>query len=389
MRKLFTILTFSFLSLFAVKAQDDYPNCGILINGVLVDSIVHWNFKAMELVFPVKEEWNKYDAIHIGIRTYYDDKDNWDKRFFFLEFRDKQFSDNFSKGELGIIRMPYMSDFQLYYGDKGYYFRDIWCDDNYLFCSGWGKFEKFNKKDGNEKIIRLVVEVAGYTISGYQKIYTNQGTVEVPIYGNETTLYRSKKIPTVNYGTWKSKLVDKTQEVYFSGTGSNAGKPIDLKKVAVNYSEYYFIVKGGTNSNSSSSTTTPEVKTTTTKTETNISTEKVNTTSSVSSTALKPLDKKKPGYFAEKDGDQITREGYKKGDNLDGEVRDYTEGKIREVTTYVNGEKNGLSTSYFDNGKIEMTGAYKNDEKQGEWKFYDETGKLLETKKYLNGEVQD
>mgnify|MGYP001572120946 CR=1 FL=1 len=148
-------------------------------------------------------------------------------------------------------------------------------------------------------------------------------------------------------------------------------------------------LSGGSSSNSGSGNVTIN-NTVIVKNEVSTTTNNTSTSSNaVTPSALKPLDKKKPGYFVEKDGDQISREGYKKGDALNGEVRVYDEGKIREVSIYLNNQKNGQSTMYYENGKVEMTGNYKNDEKDGEWKIYNDSGKLKETKKYLNGEVQD
>jgi len=70
-------------------------------------------------------------------------------------------------------------------------------------------------------------------------------------------------------------------------------------------------------------------------------------------------------------------------------VRIYDDGKLSEICMYVNDEKNGLSTRYYENGKISAQGNMKNNQQDGEWKYFDSDGKNPETKKYINGEAQD
>ena len=62
------LITFNFhfpVFSFNLKAQDD-ANCGIVINGVLADSITCWSFDNMYIVFPVKPEFKKYKTYTLG-----------------------------------------------------------------------------------------------------------------------------------------------------------------------------------------------------------------------------------------------------------------------------------------------------------------------------------
>lgn len=115
-----------------------------------------------------------------------------------------------------------------------------------------------------------------------------------------------------------------------------------------------------------------------------------NTTSSsvTDATKISPLDKKKPGYFEDKDGDFLSSQGYKIKGKMEGEYRSYSDGKLEYVFNYKNDMKEGLGVEYWENGKIKTQGQYIKDKKEGEWKKFTETGKPAGTDVYVDGERQ-
>ena len=54
---------------------------------------------------------------------------------------------------------------------------------------------------------------------------------------------------------------------------------------------------------------------------------------------------------------------------------------------YSEGKRNGLCLSYFKNGRVEMEAYYKNNLRDGDWKFYNDDGEHLYTLKYNEGEL--
>lgn len=103
---------------------------------------------------------------------------------------------------------------------------------------------------------------------------------------------------------------------------------------------------------------------------------------------LKHLDKKSPYYFCEKTFNGIiTKEGFKKEDELNGEIRFYEQGKLINIFTYLNDVPNGFySAYYYPSGKINITSSFKDGKKDGVFKEYDINGKLISTKKYRDNE---
>jgi len=387
-KQAFYCLLFTAFILFVpsnTKAQDD-ANAGIYVDGTFVDKIDCFTFDYLYCIFPITEKFKKYDMIYVNVKYDRTEFNKWypdgtQAIFWFqVSLTREQLTDNFGDAKYGIykfLRDKTLDNRGAVYKDDAYGTHAVNLSFKRNQFAGWdeikpGKYKFYKYKSS------ISMEVLGATANGYNiDAYGNRNVK----YGDGVFLYKSSVVPINNCEScpWDINV-----------SCPVTGKKVDLKiEKSLAYEEKFGLI----NNFISNSPNNPnnEIKTNNTKNKnkTTTTTEKTTSTPAVSATALKPLDKKKPGYFAEKDGDQISREGYKKGDNLEGEVRSYDEGKIREITFYIGGQKNGLSTSYFDNGKIEMTGQYKNDEKQGEWKFYDSSGKLLETKKYVNGEVQD
>jgi antitoxin component YwqK of YwqJK toxin-antitoxin module len=346
-----------------IKAQDD-SKCGIYIDGTFVDKIDCWAFDHMYLVFPISaEKYKKYDMIEVKIRAITDDGSvSWVK-----EFTPETFFENFGDAKYGVWK--FLTNIKT---DKAFYVSNS--------ITGSNVYERKDFTKQPDATYRF--SVRGFMSEGWS--YDGAGH-KVGLYqrgeNGGAYLYKSSEIPAP-----KCKKCP-----WGEGAVCNlSGNKIELKveKSLAYKDEFGIIGKGSDKSFGNNSGNLTINNTVVVKNEVSVGTTKT-TAGSGAASALKPLDKTKPGYFVEKDGAVIEKEGYKKGDKLNGEMRSYEEGKIREVTFYVNGAKNGLSTLYHDNGGIDMTGNYKNDEKDGEWKKYDEDGKLEQAKKYLNGEVQD
>jgi len=365
-------LVLCFMVLFStnIKAQDD-ANCGIYIDGTIVDKIDCWTFDYMYLIFPIPplEKYSNYDLITVSyVKTYLTNTytKEYGNTVFSMRFTPQGFKDNFGNAKYGVYKFLMnketrrLSDDQTETGTP-------WTRKQYA-----GKEKYFYKDDES-----FEVQVAGFTISAYQ--YDNNGG-KYPVYGNGVFLYKSDKIPHV-----QCKKCKWDENVPCTVTG----KKVELKiEKSLAYNDNLGIIKGSGGNSNSKSNTNIEEKTTTTKTTVTKTTSTTKTTP-ISNSTIKPLDKTKPGYFAEKDGDVIKYEGYKKGGKLNGEVRIYDDGKLTEICMYVNDEKNGLSTRYYENGKISAQGNMKNNQQDGEWKYFDSDGKNPETKKYINGEAQD
>lgn len=57
----------------------------------------------------------------------------------------------------------------------------------------------------------------------------------------------------------------------------------------------------------------------------------------------------------------------------------YEDGKQWSETTFRNGVKNGRTRTYYENGMMRYSGQYKDDERVGVWKFYNDKGALDKT----------
>ncbi|OFY95964.1 MAG: hypothetical protein A3K10_03650 [Bacteroidetes bacterium RIFCSPLOWO2_12_FULL_31_6] len=395
---LFATICLSLLFTTNTKAQDD-PNCGFVVDGVLVDSITSWALGDLSVVFPMKQSWKKYDLIQ-GYIFLTNKKDSYAPVLLQFEFKPEdldEYSDAkyavyniFKKGAAHEVGKKYC-------GIYGY------CND----CKSGGEY---NTKPESDKKFEFSLVLSGHKITSYIETYTNNTKVKQPLYdgGRDNrgrslqtsgeVLYETKPTPyKVCFCSYDKKTYKKVTDINacdeckidFSKQAVQPGKKFTLNVEKVDFKGVFGKITG---SSSSSSNTKTEVKTNTTETKTTVTktaTTKTSTSSgALTASALKPLDKSKAGYFVEKDGSQIIQEGYKKGDARNGEVRVYDEGKLRSVTTYANDEKNGAAALYYANGNLEESGNYKNDNKEGEWKRYTEAGKLAGTDVYVDGEKQ-
>lgn len=131
------------------------------------------------------------------------------------------------------------------------------------------------------------------------------------------------------------------------------------------------------------------------------------------------VDEKREGKWTLYSGDiKISEEQYKNGEKHGISKTFYPTGELFEKTEwkngeqegnyevffkngkpymqckYSNGKRNGLCLSYFKNGRVEMEAWYIDNLRNDEWKFYNEEGEFLYSLKYnqgklLNPEVRD
>lgn len=69
-------------------------------------------------------------------------------------------------------------------------------------------------------------------------------------------------------------------------------------------------------------------------------------------------------------------------------VDTFQNGKIKEISNYVEGKKNGLDIIFHPNGQILMFGNLINGTQDGEWKSYYDNGKLNYLTLFVEGEVR-
>ncbi|MBC7864999.1 MAG: hypothetical protein IAF38_18640 [Bacteroidia bacterium] len=108
---------------------------------------------------------------------------------------------------------------------------------------------------------------------------------------------------------------------------------------------------------------------------------------SLKSSNLKPLDKKKEGYFLKKDGKgNLLREGFLVNLNLEGKERSYYEtGALLTETDYKKNKKNGWMVYYTIEGTVTSIYSLKEDKMHGPYQEFVD-GKLFLEGFYLNGE---
>ena len=63
----------------------------------------------------------------------------------------------------------------------------------------------------------------------------------------------------------------------------------------------------------------------------------------------------------------------------------YEDGQPEQISTYINGKKDGLSTEYFENSETKFKGMFKNGERDGLFEWFYEDGQHKEKLVYING----
>jgi antitoxin component YwqK of YwqJK toxin-antitoxin module len=65
----------------------------------------------------------------------------------------------------------------------------------------------------------------------------------------------------------------------------------------------------------------------------------------------------------------------------------YPNGKIEEEYFEVNGKKNGMYKSFYENGIVSSVGEFKFGQMHSDWKYYYSTGQLMSIQKYNKGRL--
>lgn len=364
MKKLI-LLSSLFMALFfsnKIQAQDD-PNIGIYVDNVKVSELTCFSFKTLDAVFENKDEFKNYDAFSLSVELKSSQGKDENGRNKILGYIKIYLTKNMAENRHGkyLIFRTYSPNKQEPNGEIIY---------NVPYPTR-GLMAYYTKDEDAEAYFQ--VYFLGGTVAGYTERIAQNGTIyKEPLYSWETI-------------QGPNQIVLKNREKKKGAFLGVEEKKVDLKQICeikgtiVNYDDFKKI--------ESFAKTEPVISKT--NSGTHNSSSNSNSSSAANASTLKPLDKSKPGYFANKNGGQITLEGYKnKNGQINGEVRRYEEGKLREVSTYVNDEKNGPASLYNENGNIEASGNYKNGAKDGEWKRYNENGKFAGTDVYVDGEKQ-
>ena len=231
------IVAILLLSFSNTKAQDDCKDCGLVMHGILVDSLHCYNATEKYYVFPINPEWFKYDAIEIGEFKVRPDGTKTPYRCKFL--KQQEFIDNFGKGQLGILRIPMDKVIEL-------------VEEMVIVTAYRGDYILYEKEKGDPDFTprNTVIMIRGRYIEGSATQFNETTIKKTAAYGKPTILWQSKPIPGVTYGyNKKGKFLPEHQSLVYDadkpnlGTCTNKGKAFPYKMEAANYSTEYFIVK--------------------------------------------------------------------------------------------------------------------------------------------------
>ena len=173
-----------------IKAQDS-SNCGIWVDGTLVDSISNWNFKKIMFIYPLKMEWkDKYPVVQIQLGYYKDFNDPKEAPLLLDqgELKPEDYSD-YADAEYGVVNMctNYTNhDGVLTVGNTTQKLTHMALDKN-CDCKTW---EPLPTKRA------LHAFVMGYKIIAYEEVYSqaSNSIIKKPKFDRGTILYESKKV---------------------------------------------------------------------------------------------------------------------------------------------------------------------------------------------------
>lgn len=327
LKTLFATICLSLLITTTTKAQDD-ANCGIVIDGVIADSISNWNFDKLSVVFPLNQDWkNLYHHLDIKLLYLQDVGSNAVNEYKYAEgsgFNAKDLESDYSDASHVVITF-----FHQYVG-KG---KDrIWSTggkDYHLNSYAYVSKKDYGKKETIPTRYALIVTVKGVSITSYKEVYsqTAGGFIKSPIFDEGKLLYKSKKV------VYPVCITEATRQEARE-TGCPECKSI-LDPPCQVYGQKF-----------------------------NLQIDKAN-------------------Y-------EGTSEKIKKGGSSKVEVKTNTTTKTTVTKTTTTKLADGLVpyVEKWDNGKIKIQGQKnKDDELQGTWKYYDESGKLWKTEEYKDNEL--
>ncbi len=350
------VLIIAVMSFFCInlKAQDD-PNCGIIIDGIKVDTINCLSFGEMNVVFPFdKIKWKKYAKTAIVIHWDRKGKHPWENKaeIFLLEFQANQLDEYFNNDVEYVVWK---------------FLRDKKTDDVEVTFSNGEKRDFGRKKIAYDLgMSEWWLEVRGYTPTGDYHIDEN-GHSEAK-YSN-ITLYKSKKVFTPT---------DKGFQISYKEAAPCPvkGTTLNLKiEPSGGYIDYLGVVKNSSGTNSQSSTTTDNQAATTT------SAAPANNSKSAGS---KSSSNNKMNDYNQQDKTANAKSGAKDGPY---EKKDNA-GNIVEKGQYSNGKKTGKWTNYGKNSQVLVETEYTNDQMNGKSSHYDNNGGLSSVQTWVNGKME-
>ncbi|MGZ4047825.1 MAG: toxin-antitoxin system YwqK family antitoxin [Bacteroidia bacterium] len=371
--KIIFIRIFAFMLLFStnnLKAQDIKE--GWYADGYNVESISCYSFQKLQVAFVYNKEWSTYDYLSISV-------DKFPLAGIGAKTIPLKSINNYLKNEF-LVYSVFGSDLaNIDLKEDRSTFHEIGTNDAGLY-KGEMKYDLVLFGKGKPAADGWIsATLYGLTYTGIKEEY-DQGCQCV----KKTPQYSNVKLSKV----YKLVCTNRIKGAYKDATeGMDLTTPCTYEGTKVDFDNL------GSSSSKSSSPSSEEKTTTVTKKITTKTTSAASSTSTsaLNAKSLKPLDKTKPGDFAEKnDAGKVTREGYKKGNEvMIGEVRVYDdEGHLAHIYTYANGEKTGYEAEYDqETGNIIKAGNNKAGQKDGEWKRYKD-GKAVGSDTYVDGEKQ-
>ncbi len=384
-------LAFIFLLLTCIRTIGQDERSGWFADGVKVDRLTCYSFGSFQVAVPYKSEWEVYEFISVHI---YKGKSEWGG----VKMIPIKAINNYIKGTTLVYTIYKDNDISFEEGsllEKGSYssigVHDInisgQTEDFYLYR--WMlKYEAIYMGKARElPDEELNFDLYGVTQTGIKEEFspTCNCIKKTPQYSTKKLTKTYKLVCT---GRTQRKAKEKLDPAEFTVPCSYPGTKIDFNSSSTSGSSLNSTNNSNTNSasiNNTSAKTTAPVKTSSASGKTIIT-----AVAPTSASAIKPLDKTKPGYFEEKSDDKkfMYRNGYQTSPGVyHGEVREYESNALEKIIIYTNGIEDGLYVIFSD-GKIEWNGNYKNGKKDGAWKHY-KNGVLEETEKYINGEKQN
>ena len=226
------LLTFFLTSIsFHIKAQDD-TNCGLLVDGILIDSLNCWTFKEIKAVVPIKSEWQKFDKVQVRLRWYCTKYSTEVVNYY--DFKPRDFKDGFlSTAQYGVMPLPNLKteNDRLIYAESYYW-------SNYTL-----------NEEAPPLATSFQIEITGYFTTGTTETYVNGSYQKQPKYGDPEVLWKSKKIPSIVTET----PMKAAQKFFKKNPGkrlpaltkqcSLTGKKFDLTIEQINYKEDFLIIK--------------------------------------------------------------------------------------------------------------------------------------------------
>lgn len=187
-------IAFLTINLNILSAQD-LKQCGLILDGKLIDSVDCWNFKEAEVIFPVSEKWLDYDFVELRVAVLRKSDAGiilmgtaLQTSQCYFQFSKQQYKDWFASASFGKWNIL-KNGVATISATQNYYFLAInkWWE-NYV-----GYYEENGWKGVGQYMPYIMIEVNGVTKTGEKNSYDAYNRpVTTPIY-SYTPVYQSKK----------------------------------------------------------------------------------------------------------------------------------------------------------------------------------------------------